>query len=73
MVWYFEVSGVTQDQLAGAGKGSSITGVPDYEKANNGPRLVVLDDILNKTSRDVCDLLRKGSYHRNTSAILITH
>lgn len=59
--------------MAGAGNGSSIIGIPDYAKVNNGPTLVVLDDIMNKTSRDVCDLLRKGSYYRNTSVILITH
>jgi hypothetical protein len=59
--------------LAGARNGSSIIGIPDYEKTNDGPRLVVSDDLLNKASRDGCDLLRKGSYYRNTSVILTSY
>ena len=61
-MWRFsEDSAVPQEQLAGAGKRIVYhRGIPDYEKANDSPRLVVLDDLLNKTSRDMCDLLRKG-------------
>jgi hypothetical protein len=53
--------------------GSIIRGIPDYEKANDNRKLVVLDDLLNKASRYVCDLFRKGIHHRNISVILITH
>jgi hypothetical protein len=43
------------------------------EKAINGTKLVVLDDLLNEVySRDVCDLFTKGSHNRNISVILIT-
>ena len=36
------------------------------------PCLVILDDMLNIYSKQVCDLFTKGSHHRNMSVILIT-
>jgi len=35
-------------------------------------RVSILDDLNEGYSKDVCDLSTKGSYHRNTSVILIT-
>jgi hypothetical protein len=36
--------------------------------------LIILDDLLNKVySQNVCDKFTKGSHHKNTSVILITH
>jgi hypothetical protein len=60
--------------LAGAGRRIiNHSGIPDFEKAINGPSLVVLDDLLNEAySRDVCDIFAKGSHYRNISVILIT-
>lgn len=48
--WCFsEDSAIPSEQLAGSG-GRIIyhRGIPDFEKASNGPRLVVLDDPLNE-------------------------
>jgi hypothetical protein len=73
-VGFSEGSAVPQEELDVEGKRFVYhRGIPDYEKANDGPRLVVLNDLLHKASRDVCDLFRKGSHQRNTSVILITH
>ena len=49
-------------------------GVPtDFKIARGRPCLVILDDLLNDVySKQVCDLFKKGSHHRNISVILIT-
>ena len=49
-------------------------GVPQNFGDDHGrPCLIILDDLLNEVySKDVCDLLTKGSHHRNISVILIT-
>ena len=49
-------------------------GVPaDFENARGIPCLVILDDLLYDVySKQVCDLITKGSNHRNISVILIT-
>jgi len=49
-------------------------GVPDdVGNAHDEPCLVILEDLLNYVySQQVCDLVTKGSHHRNFSVILIT-
>jgi hypothetical protein len=65
---------IPREELAGARRRIIYhMGIPDFEKASNGPRLVVLDNHLNDAySRDVCIIFTKGSFHRNVSVILIT-
>ena len=75
IVWCFsEDSAIPRKQLATAGRQIIYHGgIPDFENASNGPRLVVLDDLLNEAySRELCDLFTKGSHHRDISVILIT-
>jgi len=47
--------------------------VPEnFENPQGRPCLFILDDLLNEVySRAVCELLTKGSHHRNLSVILI--
>ena len=49
-------------------------GVPDnFANADNKPRLIILDVLLNEAySGEVCKLFTKGTHHRNISVILIT-
>ena len=49
-------------------------GVPDnFANADNKPRLIILDVLLNEAySGEVCQLFTKGTHHRNISVILIT-
>jgi hypothetical protein len=59
MVWCFsEDAVVPRGHLTGAGRRVVYhRGIPDFEEANEEPRLVVLDDLLNEAySRDVGDL-----------------
>jgi len=75
IVWCFSVdSAIPREQLASAGRRIIYhRSIPDFKSANNGPRLVVLDDLLNEAySSEMCDLFTKGSHHRDISVILIT-
>jgi len=74
IVRYFsENSAVPCEQLLGARRIVYHKGIPDFEEASDEPRLVVLDDLLNKAySRYVCGLFPKGSHHRDISVIFIT-
>jgi hypothetical protein len=75
IMWRFiEDSAIPLEQLASAGRRMVYhRGIPDFDKASNGPRFVVLDDLLNEAySRDMCDLFIKGSHHRNIIVVLIT-
>jgi len=49
-------------------------GVPeDFGITNGEPSLVILDDLLTDLySKQVCELFKRGSHHRNLSVILIT-
>jgi ABC-type lipoprotein export system ATPase subunit len=65
---------IPREQSAGARRRIVYhRGIPNFEKASNSPRPVVLDDPLNEAySRDVYDRFTKGSLHRNINVILIT-
>jgi hypothetical protein len=74
-MWCFsEDSPIPREQLAGEGQRFIYhRGIPDFDKASNSSKLVVLDDLPKEDySGDVCDLFTKGSHHRNISVILIT-
>lgn len=50
-------------------------GIPEsFENEQNVPILVILDDLMNETGREVqvSELFTRGSHHRNISVILIT-
>jgi hypothetical protein len=66
-------SAVLREQLAEAGRRIAFhKGIPDFEEASDGPRLVVLDDLLSEAySTNVCDFFTKVSNHSNISVILI--
>jgi ABC-type oligopeptide transport system ATPase subunit len=66
---------VPKEQLARLGKRVSIhEGIPTtFGNPQGKPSLIILDDPLNEVySVQICDLLSKGSHHRNISVILIT-
>jgi hypothetical protein len=49
IVWFFSKdSAVPSDQFAGIRRRILSQSIPDFEKASDGPRLVVLDDLLNE-------------------------
>ena len=66
-----ENSAITREQLAGAGRGTfHHRGIPDFEKASDVTRLIVLENLLCEAySRDACDLFTKG-IHDTISFIL---
>jgi hypothetical protein len=48
-------------------------GIPDFEKASNDARLVVLDDLLKLGLLErLDDIFIKGSHQRNLNLLLIT-
>ena len=75
---YGEKNAVPSQQLASADFGKRIQfhgSVPEnFTIAGSRRCLIILDDLLNNVySKEVCQLFTKGSHHRNTSVILITH
>jgi len=51
---------------------SFVKGVPEFEKPENIPTLIVLDDLMDSAySTKVRHIYTKGSIHRNISLILI--
>lgn len=50
------------------------SGLPDMEEfnGNDGPKLIVVDDMMRETNDSVVDLFTKGSHHRNLSVFFIT-
>jgi ABC-type lipoprotein export system ATPase subunit len=52
---------------------SFVEGIRDFEKPENKPMLIVLDDLMDSDcSKKVSELFTKGSYHRKISLIVIT-
>ena len=48
-----------------------LRGIPDFEKASDGPRPVMLDDLLNEAyAKDKCDNITKGSRYRTSNLTL---
>lgn len=48
-------------------------GVPDeFENRNNLPILVILDDLMDESSKRVAEIFTRGSHHRNMSIFLIS-
>lgn len=73
IVCFSDDCAISREQLARAGRRIIYhRGIPDVEKVGDDPRLVVLDDLNEAYSKDVCDLFTKGSHRRNISVILIT-
>jgi len=61
-------------QLAGKKHVRFHEGVPaDFNNCGENPCLIILYDLLNNAcNKDVCELCKKCSHHRNISVILIT-
>jgi len=75
IVWcYSEISAIPYRQLTGTKHVCFHEVLPaNINKSGEKPCLSILDNLLNYAySKDVCDLFKKGSRHRNINVILIT-
>jgi len=75
IIWYYsEATAVPRQQLDKLVLNITYQGcLPEtYGNAYGNPTLIVLDDLQQVHSKDVCDLFTKGSHHRNISVLLLT-
>ena len=76
IIWYYrEVTAVPREKLSKLGRSTQYQeGLPEnFSNTQGEPSLIILDDLLNQVySREVCDLFKKGSLHRNISVLLLT-
>jgi len=75
IIWcYSKSSAIPSQNFAGKEHVRFHEGVPaDFKNNVEKPCLIILDDLLNDAySKDVCDLLTKGSHFANISVIPIT-
>jgi hypothetical protein len=75
IIWCYSASSALVLRLQAAKRNVQFNeGVPaEFDKAQDRPCLIILDDLLNNVySKDVCDLFTKGSHYRNISVNLIT-
>ena len=76
IIWcYSEKTALPRQQLDKLGLNITYQeGLPEkYGNALGEPPLIIVEDLPNQIySRDVCDLLTKGSHRRNISVLLLT-
>jgi len=78
VIWCYGVYQPLYDEILAVGKCPVPIvfheGLPDLDKLNpnEGPRMIILDDMMSSVNGRVVDLFTKTSHHRNISAFFLT-